>query len=67
MAAPTSSPMDLFSLSAPTNYVAPQQVVLPAARAKGLEVSATFARRNKGIFMDLTLANKTMMVRGLSR
>ncbi|XP_063677256.1 AP-1 complex subunit beta-1-like isoform X3 [Bolinopsis microptera] len=62
VAAPVaSSPMDLFSLSAPTTYVAPPQVILPAARAKGLEVSATFARRNKGIFIDLTFANKTMM------
>lgn len=62
-AAPVAAnPMDLFSLSTPTNYVAPPQVILSAARAKGLEVSATFARRNKGIFLDMTLSNKTMMV-----
>jgi len=56
-----SNPMDLFSLSAPANYVAPPVVLLPAGRAKGLEVSGTFARRNKVIYMDLTLTNKTMM------
>ena len=55
--------MDLFSLAAPSaNFVAPPVVILKAAQAKGLEVSATFARRNRTIQMDLSFSNRSMMV-----
>ena len=36
------------------------QVWLPAAKGKGLEVSGTFWRRQKQIFMELTFSNKAM-------
>ncbi|KAI6655021.1 AP-1 complex subunit beta-1 isoform X1 [Oopsacas minuta] len=45
----------------PFQLILPKQVVLPAAKGKGLEVSVTFARRNKDIYMDLTLFNKALL------
>uniref|UniRef100_A0A8C1P3W0 AP complex subunit beta n=1 Tax=Cyprinus carpio TaxID=7962 RepID=A0A8C1P3W0_CYPCA len=58
---------DLFDLGGgvgmPTgSYVAPKTVWLPAMKAKGLEISGTFARRGGIIQMDLTLTNKAMSV-----
>ncbi|XP_026068351.1 AP-1 complex subunit beta-1 isoform X4 [Carassius auratus] len=58
---------DLFDLSGgvgmPTgSYVAPKTVWLPAMKAKGLEISGTFARRGGIIQMDLSLTNKAMSV-----
>lgn len=38
------------------------QVWLPAMKAKGLEISGTFARRGGAIHMDLSLTNKAMSV-----
>ena len=58
----STAPMDLFSLDIPKNYSAPPHIILSAAKAKGLEVAATFVRRNKGIFLDMTIYNKSMMV-----
>ncbi|KAG7318117.1 hypothetical protein KOW79_017872 [Hemibagrus wyckioides] len=43
-------------------YVAPKAVWLPAIKAKGLEISGTFARRGGAIHMDLSLTNKAMSV-----
>ncbi|XP_072921813.1 AP-1 complex subunit beta-1 isoform X4 [Hemitrygon akajei] len=37
-------------------------VWLPAAKAKGLEISGTFSRRIGHIYMDLSLTNKAMQV-----
>ena len=36
------------------------QVWLPASKGKGLEITGTFARKNKGITMELTFTNKAM-------
>lgn len=38
------------------------QLWLPAMKAKGLEISGTFARRGGAIHMDLSLTNKAMSV-----
>lgn len=38
------------------------QVWLPAMKAKGLEISGTFARRAGVIQMEMTLTNKAMSV-----
>ena len=55
--------MDLFSLAAPaTSYSAPPTIILKAAQAKGLEVGATFSRRNKTIYMDMSFTNRSMVV-----
>ncbi|XP_060739612.1 AP-1 complex subunit beta-1 isoform X2 [Tachysurus vachellii] len=43
-------------------YVPPKAVWLPAMKAKGLEISGTFARRGGVIHMDLSLTNKAMSV-----
>uniref|UniRef100_A0A8C1ZCN2 AP complex subunit beta n=1 Tax=Cyprinus carpio TaxID=7962 RepID=A0A8C1ZCN2_CYPCA len=58
---------DLFDLGGgvgmPTgSYVAPKTVWLLAMKAKGLEISGTFARRGGIIQMDLSLTNKAMSV-----
>ncbi|XP_051981147.1 AP-1 complex subunit beta-1-like isoform X4 [Xyrauchen texanus] len=58
---------DLFDLGGgvgmPTgSYIAPKIMLLPAMKAKGLEVSGTFARRSGVIQMDLSLTNKAMSV-----
>uniref|UniRef100_A0A671NCR8 AP complex subunit beta n=1 Tax=Sinocyclocheilus anshuiensis TaxID=1608454 RepID=A0A671NCR8_9TELE len=58
---------DLFDLGGgvgmPTgSYVAPKTVWLAAMKAKGLEISGTFARRGGIIQMDLSLTNKAMSV-----
>ncbi|XP_073696395.1 AP-1 complex subunit beta-1 isoform X4 [Garra rufa] len=58
---------DLFDLGGgvgmPTGaYVAPKTMWLPAMKAKGLEISGTFARRGGIIQMDLSLTNKAMSV-----
>ncbi|KAG9354928.1 hypothetical protein JZ751_001641 [Albula glossodonta] len=58
---------DLFDLGGgvgmPTGaYVAPKTVWLPAMKAKGLEISGTFARRAGVIQMELSLTNKAMSV-----
>ena len=45
----------------PFQLVLPKEVVLPASKGKGLEVSATFARRNKEVYMDLTLLNRALL------
>lgn len=53
---------DIFGLTttAPTAYVTPKQIWLPAARGKGLEIAGTFARRNGQITMEMTLTNRAM-------
>ncbi|XP_051520837.1 AP-1 complex subunit beta-1 isoform X1 [Myxocyprinus asiaticus] len=58
---------DLFDLGGgvgmPTgSYIAPKIMWLPAMKAKGLEISGTFARRGGVIQMDLSLTNKAMSV-----
>uniref|UniRef100_A0A672NUG6 AP complex subunit beta n=1 Tax=Sinocyclocheilus grahami TaxID=75366 RepID=A0A672NUG6_SINGR len=58
---------DLFDLGGgvgmPTgSYIAPKTVWLAAMKAKGLEISGTFARRGGIIQMDLSLTNKAMSV-----
>ncbi|XP_016397075.1 AP-1 complex subunit beta-1-like [Sinocyclocheilus rhinocerous] len=58
---------DLFDLGGgvgmPTgSYVAPKTAWLLAMKAKGLEISGTFARRGGIIQMDLSLTNKAMSV-----
>ena len=47
-----AAPTPLFSL----------QVWLPAMKAKGLEISGTFARQAGSISMDLQLTNKALQV-----
>lgn len=52
---------DIFGISPQSSsFVPPQEVWLPAAKGKGLEISGTFARKNAQVFMELTLANKAM-------
>ena len=53
---------DIFGGSAEmsSSYVPPQEVWLAAAKGKGMEVTGTFSRRNKQIFMELTVSNKAM-------
>ncbi|KAA0716954.1 AP-1 complex subunit beta-1 [Triplophysa tibetana] len=58
---------DLFDLGGGVgmpsgSYVSPKTVWLPAMKAKGLEISGTFARRSGVIQMDLSLTNKAMSV-----
>ncbi|XP_062307791.1 AP-1 complex subunit beta-1 isoform X3 [Osmerus eperlanus] len=58
---------DLFDLGGsvgmPTGaYIPPKTVWLPAMKAKGLEISGTFARRAGVIQMELTITNKAMSV-----
>ncbi|CAM4543450.1 unnamed protein product [Leuciscus chuanchicus] len=58
---------DLFDLGGgvgmPTGfYVVPKTLWLPAMKAKGLEISGTFARRGGIIQMDMSLTNKAMSV-----
>uniref|UniRef100_A0A4W3JG09 AP complex subunit beta n=1 Tax=Callorhinchus milii TaxID=7868 RepID=A0A4W3JG09_CALMI len=56
---------DLFELSTGMGitsggYVAPKAVWLPAMKAKGLEISGTFSRRQGHIYMDMTFTNKAL-------
>jgi len=53
---------DIFGSAAQSlqSYVPPQEVWLPAAKGKGLEINGTFARRNQQVFMELTVTNKAM-------
>uniref|UniRef100_A0A3P8YAB1 AP complex subunit beta n=1 Tax=Esox lucius TaxID=8010 RepID=A0A3P8YAB1_ESOLU len=58
---------DLFDLGGGVGmplgaYIPPKTVWLPAMKAKGLEISGTFARRAGVIQMELTLTNKAMSV-----
>ncbi|XP_063345021.1 AP-1 complex subunit beta-1 isoform X4 [Pelmatolapia mariae] len=66
--APVSGGLDdLFDLGGGVGmpmgaYSAPKTVWLPAMKAKGLEISGTFARRSGVIQMEMTLTNKAMSV-----
>lgn len=51
---------DIFGMPQPQSYVPPQEVWLPASKGKGLEITGTFARKNKQITMELTFTNKAM-------
>nr|XP_046203180.1 AP-1 complex subunit beta-1 isoform X4 [Oncorhynchus gorbuscha]XP_046203181.1 AP-1 complex subunit beta-1 isoform X4 [Oncorhynchus gorbuscha]XP_046203182.1 AP-1 complex subunit beta-1 isoform X4 [Oncorhynchus gorbuscha] len=58
---------DLFDLGGGVGmpmgaYIPPKTVWLPAMKAKGLEISGTFARRAGVIQMELVLTNKAMSV-----
>ncbi|XP_064209548.1 AP-1 complex subunit beta-1 isoform X1 [Anguilla rostrata] len=58
---------DLFDLGggvgmASGAYVVPKSVWLPAMKAKGLEISGTFARRAGVLQMELSLTNKAMSI-----
>ncbi|XP_056157941.1 AP-1 complex subunit beta-1 [Lampris incognitus] len=58
---------DLFDLGGGVGmpmgaYIPPKTVWLPAMKAKGLEISGTFARRAGVIQMEMTLTNKAMSV-----
>ncbi|XP_013383194.1 AP-1 complex subunit beta-1 isoform X1 [Lingula anatina] len=56
---------DIFGgMSAGVSYVAPQEVWLPAARGKGLEISGTFSRKNGQVFMEMTITNRAMQPMG---
>uniref|UniRef100_A0A667Y867 AP complex subunit beta n=1 Tax=Myripristis murdjan TaxID=586833 RepID=A0A667Y867_9TELE len=60
---------DLFDLGGGVGmpmgaYVPPKTVWLPAMKAKGLEISGTFARRSGVVQMEMTLTNKAMSVMG---
>jgi len=50
--------MDLFSAPAPKE-VAPQEILLPADRGKGMQLAGAFVRRNGHTFLDLTFTNMT--------
>nr|XP_046243373.1 AP-1 complex subunit beta-1 isoform X1 [Scatophagus argus] len=66
--APVSGGLDdLFDLGGGVGmpmgaYSPPKTVWLPAMKAKGLEISGTFARRAGVIQMEMTLTNKAMSV-----
>uniref|UniRef100_A0A4W4ECS7 AP complex subunit beta n=1 Tax=Electrophorus electricus TaxID=8005 RepID=A0A4W4ECS7_ELEEL len=56
---------DLFELSTSMaittgGYVVPKAVWLPAVKAKGLEISGTFSRRQGHMYMDMTFTNKAL-------
>ncbi|XP_063395902.1 AP-1 complex subunit beta-1-like isoform X1 [Mytilus trossulus] len=51
---------DIFGMSQSQSYTPPQEVWIPAAKGKGLEVTGTFIRKNKQVIMDLTFSNKAM-------
>lgn len=51
---------DIFGLAQSPSYIPPQETWLTAVKGKGLEVSGTFARRNNGVVMELTLTNKAL-------
>ena len=51
---------DLFSINSVTNFIAPKKLVLSANAAKGMEVQATFARRQGQMMMDLTVTNRAL-------
>uniref|UniRef100_A0A9J8AJH2 AP complex subunit beta n=1 Tax=Cyprinus carpio carpio TaxID=630221 RepID=A0A9J8AJH2_CYPCA len=64
-AAISSGLNDLFELSsgmsiATGGYVAPKTVWLPAVKAKGLEISGTFSRRQGHMYMDMSFINKAL-------
>lgn len=42
------------------SYVAPRQVLLAAASAKGLEITGTFARRGGQVMMELQVTNRAL-------
>ncbi|XP_029366902.1 AP-1 complex subunit beta-1 isoform X2 [Echeneis naucrates] len=66
--APVSGGLDdLFDLGGGVGmpmgaYSPPKTVWLPAMKAKGLEISGTFARRSGVVQMEMTLTNKAMSV-----
>ncbi|XP_072024601.1 AP-1 complex subunit beta-1-like isoform X1 [Amphiura filiformis] len=47
-----------------TGYVMPKTEWLPASKGKGLELSGTFSRRGREIYMDMTFNNKAMQQMG---
>ncbi|KAJ8312347.1 hypothetical protein KUTeg_009720 [Tegillarca granosa] len=51
---------DIFGMSASNSYVPPQEVWLPAAKGKGLEIHGTFSRKQGQIFMEFNFTNKAM-------
>uniref|UniRef100_A0A3Q3WVN6 Uncharacterized protein n=1 Tax=Mola mola TaxID=94237 RepID=A0A3Q3WVN6_MOLML len=56
---------DLFELSTGMaittgGFAAPKAVWLPAVKAKGLEISGTFSRRQGHMYMDMTFTNKAL-------
>uniref|UniRef100_A0A671V210 AP complex subunit beta n=1 Tax=Sparus aurata TaxID=8175 RepID=A0A671V210_SPAAU len=58
---------DLFDLGGSVGmpmgaYSPPKSIWLPAMKAKGLEISGTFARRAGVIQMEMTLTNKAMSI-----
>ncbi|KAM9498847.1 AP-2 complex subunit beta-like isoform 2-T4 [Salvelinus alpinus] len=64
-AALSSGLNDLFELSTGMaittgGYVTPKSVWLPAVKAKGLEISGTFSRRQGQMYMDMTFTNKAL-------
>lgn len=64
--APQAAPSDANTLlgldfnPSPGSYMPPKEVWLQAANAKGLEIQGTFQRRQREIFMMMTLTNKAM-------
>lgn len=66
--APVSGGLDdLFDLGGGVgmpsgSYSPPKSIWLPAMKAKGLEISGTFARRAGVVQMEMTLTNKAMSV-----
>ncbi|TRY66729.1 hypothetical protein DNTS_029724 [Danionella cerebrum] len=64
-AALSSGLNDLFELStgmstATGGFVATKSVWLPAVKAKGLEISGTFSRRQGHMYMDMSFTNKAL-------
>ncbi|PWA14591.1 hypothetical protein CCH79_00017607, partial [Gambusia affinis] len=56
---------DLFELSTGMaitagGFIAPKAVWLPAVKAKGLEISGTFSRRQGHMYMDMSFTNKAL-------
>ncbi|KAK3097948.1 hypothetical protein FSP39_014752 [Pinctada imbricata] len=51
---------DIFGMPASQSYVPPQEVWLPANKAKGMEVTGTFSRKQGNIYMELTFTNRAM-------
>ncbi|XP_077996535.1 AP-1 complex subunit beta-1-like [Glandiceps talaboti] len=69
MAAPMGSSLgglgDIFDLAAGPGlgggcYVQPKEIWLHPTKAKGLEISGTFSRRQNQLYMDMTVTNKAL-------
>eukprot|EP00128_Syssomonas_multiformis_P015628 Colp12_sorted_trinity150504_noHs@17709 len=58
-----ASTTDMYG-GAPSSFVPAKAMWLPASKGKGLEITGTFSRRQRTIFMELSLTNRAMQPMG---